>query len=276
MTAPTAPAPGAGIRPGRSGHPLAQAAVLWRRSILAVLRQPQVLFPSLFFPLFFTALNSAAFDRTTRIPGFPPVDSFLDFLLPATILQGVIFGSTQAGTEMATDIQDGFFDRLLVSPVSRTSILVGRLAGAAALGATQAVFFMAVLAPFGARVAGGPVAIVVVVIVAALMAVGIGGFGLALGIRSGSPEAVQGAFPLIFVLLFTSSAFFPRELMSGWYRDLAGINPISWIIEGLRHLTTIGFDASEAATAAGVSAGLCVLTVALSHAALRRRLRVAA
>lgn len=269
VAAPAVPARASAVR---------QSWQLSRRAIFAVVRQPQVVFPSIFFPLFFAALNSAAFDRiTSEQPAFAAqFDSFLDFLLPATVLQGVLFGSTQAGTEMANDIENGFFDRLLASPVSRTSILVGRLAGGAVLGAVQAVFFTAVLVAFGASLEGGVAALLVLVATAALLGVGIGGFGVMLGIRTGSAEAVQGAFPLIFVLMFTSSAFFPRELMTGWYRTVATYNPISWILESLRELISFGWSFEEAAVALGCSLAVAALSVALGLRALRRRLRVPA
>ncbi len=108
------------------------------------------------------------------------------------------------------------------------------------------------------------------------LGVGIGGFGVMLGIRTGSAEAVQGAFPLIFVLMFTSSAFFPRELMTGWYRTVATYNPISWILESLRELLSFGWSIEEAAVALGCSLAVAALSVALGLRALRRRLGVAA
>lgn len=259
-------------------HALRQSFQLSRRAVFSMLRQPQVLVPSLFFPLFFCALNAAAFDRITSTqPAFAAqFDSFLDFLLPATVLQGVLFGSTQAGTEMANDIEIGFFDRLLASPVSRTSILVGRLAGGALLGAAQAVFFTAVLTAFGATVKGGFGAVAVMVVVSSLLAMGIGGFGVTLGIRTGSAEAVQGSFPLVFVLMFTSSAFFPRELMSGWYRTVATYNPISWILDGLRDLQTLGWSTEDALVAVGTAAALAAVSIAVALRALRHRLRTTA
>jgi ABC-2 type transport system permease protein len=255
---------------------LRQSLALSHRAVRAIVRQPQVVFPSLFFPLFFAALNSAAFDRiTTAQPVFAQrYDSFLDFLLPATVLQGVLFGSTQSGTEMANDIEMGFFDRLLASPVSRTSILVGRLAGGAALGAAQAVFFTVVLVLFGAEVTGVP-AVAVLVVCSALLAIGIGGFGVVLGIRTGSAEAVQGAFPLIFVLMFTSSAFFPIELMSGWYEAVARYNPISWVLDALRELLSVGWSTTDALVAVAASLGIAALAIVSAQRALRRRLVVA-
>ena len=250
-----------------------QSLSLSRRSVLAMLRQPQVIAPAMLFPLFFCALNSAAFDRITDAqPEFAQqFDSFLTFMLPATMLQGVLFGSIQSGAEMANDIQLGFFDRLVASPVSRVSIIVGRVAGAAVLGAVQALFFIAVLTLFGASVANVG-AVAVFVVTAALLAMGLGGFGVVMGIRTGSAEAVQGSFPLVFVLLFTSSAFFPKELMSGWYKTVATYNPLSFVIDSLRDLQTLGWSWTDAAVAIGSAGGLAALAVAASVSALRSRL----
>ena len=108
---------------------VAQTWAMSKRAILALARQPATVFPSLVFPLFFVALGTAAFGRAIELPNFPEVDSFLDFALAGAILQGVLFGSVTSATALATDIETGFFDRLLASPTSRVSILVGRLGG---------------------------------------------------------------------------------------------------------------------------------------------------
>lgn len=250
-----------------------QAAALAVRAIRGIRRQPPVVVPAMIFPLIFTAMNSAAFARATNLPGFPDVESFLAFLLPAAVLQGVIFGSTSAGTEIATDVADGFFDRLVASPVSRLSILVGRMAGGAVLGGLQVLWFVGALILFGASMAGGVRSLAVYVVVGMLTAVAIGGFHVAVGLRTGSAEAVQATFPLVFILLFTSSAFFPRDLMSGWYKSLAGVNPVSWLVEALRDLSTVGFSARDAFVAITVPVGIAVVSLTLAGLALRRRVR---
>lgn len=254
---------------------LQQIFILGRRSLLGTLRQPGSWLPPLVFPLLFAALNSAAFNRSVNLPGFPKVDSFLDFIMATTIVQGVLFGSTIGGTDLAIDIQDGFMDRLLSSPVSRSSILVGRLAGAAALGALQAVLFITVFTIFGAEVKGGFPAIVALVLMAMVMAVALGGFALALALRTGSSEAVQAAFPVFFIVLFASSAFFPRQLMHGWFQAVARINPLSLLVESLRRLVISGFHVSDVLTALGITAALGALSLGLASFALRRRLAAA-
>jgi ABC-2 type transport system permease protein len=271
VTTTTRPVPGE-VRIGAT-EALAQARGLARRSIRGTIRQPTVWLPGLLFPMFIAAVNSSTMGRAVDfLPGFEGVDSLLQFLLPASIVQSVLFGGLNAGADTATDIQTGFFDRLLASPVSRTSILVGRLMGASVTGAAQAVVFIAVYGVFGARVAGGVAGMLALVACAMVLALVIGGFAAMLALRTGSAEAVQNVFPLTFILLFISSAFFPTEAMHGIYQTLAEANPITWIIDGMRYQVVVGFDVGEVLVSLAVSAVLAALAIYGAHRALRARL----
>jgi ABC-2 type transport system permease protein len=221
------------------------------------------------------AVNSAALGKTTSLPGFPDVDSFLQFLLPATLIQGVLFGGIVAGSDMALDVQDGFFERLVASPVHRTSILLGRMAGAAVLGGIQALVFIGVFMLFGAHVDGGLPAILTLVVLGVILAVAVGSWAAGIGLRTGSAEAVQNSFPLVFILLFISSAFFPTDLMSGVYQKIAEYNPLSWMINGARNLVIEGFSWTAAAQALGIASALLAVTATIAVRQLNRRLAVA-
>ncbi|HEX9682864.1 MAG TPA: ABC transporter permease [Acidimicrobiales bacterium] len=249
-----------------------------RRSALGVLRQPQLLVPGVFFPLFFVALNTASLGRAPNLlvsRGFPPVDSMLDFLLATAIVQGILFGATTSGADLARDIETGFFDRLTAAPVPRLSILFGRLAGAAMLGLLQACVFAVVLVAFGASIKGGLGAFAVLLVMAAMLAMGIGGFAQTMALRTGSAEAVQGAFPLFFILMFTSSAFFPRQVMSGWFRSVADVNPLSYLIEGARDLVIFELTLQDTVQVLGICAAILVVSLTAATRAFSRRLREA-
>lgn len=250
----------------------AQYLALSRRAILGTIRQPAAIIPAIVFPLVFLAMSSAALNRSTSIPGFPPVDSFVQFGIAATLVQGVLFGAIAAGADMATDIEGGFFERLIASPVARTSILVGRVMGAALLGFVQAWIFMGAAYLFGVSVAGGLAAMLLISVVAAVLGAGIGSLATAIGLRTGSAEAVQGSFPLLFATLFLSSAFFPRNLMNGWFKSVASGNPLSHLIEGLRTQFISGLDVRDALMALGVAGAIFVIGLVLAGAALRGRL----
>ncbi|MEO1061693.1 MAG: ABC transporter permease [Actinomycetota bacterium] len=243
------------------------------RSVRGVLRQPQSFVPGLAFPLFFTAVNAAALDRARMLDGFPEVDSYLTFLLPATLMQGIMFSATTAGNDVALDIQNGFFDRLVSSPVPRLSLLLGRLAGIALYGFGLAIVFTALLVVFGATVEAGLLGVVVLAITSSLVAIAIGAFSMAIGFRKGSVEEVQGYFPIFFTLVFLSSAFFPPQLTGGWFETIAGLNPVSWMVNGLRALVITGWEWQGAALALGTAAGLAALLVAVAGLGLRARLR---
>jgi ABC-2 type transport system permease protein len=259
-------------RAAAQGRWMAQTMAMSKRSIIAILRQPALVAPSLIFPLFFAALSSSSFGRATRLPNFPKVDNFLNFALAGSIIQGVLFGSVTGGAALATDIERGFFDRLLTTPTSRVSILIGRLAGAAVFGAFQALFFMVVLLPFGVRIKSGVVGVIVIVVCGALTGLAIGGFTASMALKTGSSEAVQGSFPLLFIALFFSSAFFPRQTMQGGYRAIANVNPVSHLVEGVRGLVIDGLTVRHVAAALLVPTGIGVLSIALALRTLRSRL----
>ena len=251
---------------------LAQTAAMSRRAIIAVYRQPSIVVPSLLFPLFFTALGASAFSRAIDIPGFPQVDSFLDFALASAIVQGILFGSTVSATALATDIENGFFDRLLAAPTSRTGILVGRLAGGMAYGGFQTLLFIAILVPFGVKVHSGVIGVLVMIVGGILVALTVGALMSSLALKTGSSEAVQGSFPLLFILLFFSSTFFPRETMRGFHRTVADVNPISFIAEGFRSLTLESLNTTAVLQVIAIPLVLTLLTLALALRTLRARL----
>ena len=255
---------------------LDQYVALSRRAVVNTFRQPTAILPAMTFPLLFMALSSAALDRSTNLPGFPEVDSFLQFLIATSIVQGTLFGSVAAGTAMATDIENGFFERLVAAPSSRSSILVGRVMGAAVLAFLQAWVFMGVAMPFGLTVESGIGGMFLIAVAAGLLGAGVGSIAMSFALRTGSAEAVQGSFPLLFAGLFLSGAFFPRALMDGWFKAVAGYNPFTYLIEGLRALVIDGLHLVDFLTAAGVAAAIFAFGITLSNAALRRRLSVSA
>ena len=250
-----------------------QTLALAKRSTLELFRQPALVVPSIVFPLFFSFLGNSSFGKTTSLPGFPKVNSYLQFQLAGTITQGVLFGSVTGAAALATDIENGFFDRLLASPTSRLSILFGRLAGSVLFGALETAVFVLVLLPFGADVSAGVPGIIAMIISGALIALAVGALMSSVALKTGSSEAVQGTFPLLFILLFFSSAFFPRETMSGVYKTVAGLNPISHLVEGLRALSLEGFSVSATARAILVPMAIAIVALYIASRQLHARLR---
>jgi len=250
-----------------------QSSALIVRSVANTWRQPGSWVPSIVFPLMMAAVYSAQFDRATDLAGFPEVDSFLQFILPASILQGISFNAGEAGTALALDIESGFFDRLVASPVARQSILVGRMGGGAVFSGGLAAALMAVFALFGAPVDGGIVSAIAIVLIAAWLSLAIGGFSIAVALRTGSSEATQSLFPLTFMMIFVSSAFFPTALMSGWYQSVAEANPFTFIVDPTRRIAIEGFSFADFGRALFWSSVLGAASLSLSYRMYLGRLR---
>jgi ABC-2 type transport system permease protein len=136
----------------------------------------------------------------------------------------------------------------------------------------QALVFLVALLPFGVNVDAGLVGYVSIVFAGFLTAFAVGALMSVVALKTGSAEAVQGTFPVLFILLFLSSAFFPRETMSGVYRRVADLNPISYMVEGQRALAIDGVSASALLQTLAIPTGLAILTTLLALRQLNSRL----
>jgi ABC-2 type transport system permease protein len=248
-------------------------AVLSRRSVNQAFRRPQFLAPILLFPTLFLAVNTGGAGRATDLPQFPKVHGFLDFQLAGSMTQAAMLAGVSAGIALALDIEIGFIDRLIVSPISRAAIVIGRLSATAVLGAVAGLWFLIIGLIFGAHIKGGVGGFVLVVVLSTLCAGAFGAVGSGLALRAGSPSVVQGIFPLVFVILFLSSAFFPRNLLLEPSHTIADWNPMSLIAEGLRDPVIYGLSWSALGKGLGGIAIVMAIGAVWSASAMRRRLR---
>jgi ABC-2 type transport system permease protein len=247
---------------------------LGARSIRQTFRRPQLLAPIVIFPTLLLAVQTGGAGASIELPGFPPVQSFLQFMLAGAMMQSMMLAGNSGGIAFAVDIEMGFTDRLFAAPIPRFAIVLGRLAGTAALGLFASIWFLAIGLIFGAHIEGGiPGALLAMALVTA-SALAVGGIGAAIALRTGSASVVQGLFPLVLVVLFLSSAFFPQELMIEPAKTIAEYNPLSFIVEGVREPIIAGIDAAVTLEAIAAIAGVVVLGLVLSSRALKHRLRV--
>jgi ABC-2 type transport system permease protein len=249
-----------------------QSRYLAWRSVIRTVRQPIMIVPTLVFPLFLLAINSSGLDAATDIPGFP-TDSYLTFALAFPFMQGALFATNTAGTNLADDIGSGFFSRLSLTPMRGSALLAGQLAGVLVVALVQAVTYLLVGFAAGASFEAGPLGIPVLFALSFAIAGAFGAFGLFVGLRSGSGEAVQGLFPLMFVLLFLSSAAMPRDLIEqDWFQTVATLNPVSYLVEGVRSLFITGWDAEALALAFGVAFAFFGASLWAASRAMRDRM----
>ena len=247
---------------------------LGARSIRQTFRRPQLMAPILVFPTLLLAVQTGGAGAGIELPGFPPVQSFLQFMLAGSMMQSMMLAGNSGGIAFAVDIEMGFTDRLFAAPIPRFAIVLGRLAGTAALGLFAAIWFLAIGLIFGAEIAGGVPGALLAMALTTAAALAVGGIGAAIALRTGSASVVQGLFPLVLVVLFLSSAFFPQELMIEPAKTIAEYNPFSFIVEGVREPIISGIDAPDTLAAVAAIAGIILLGLGLSASALRHRLRV--
>jgi len=245
------------------------------RALRTSLRRPQFLAPLLLFPSMFLAVNTGGMARATELPGFGDVNGFLDFQLAAAMTQSMLLGGVTAGIATALEIEGGFFDRLVASPVPRAALLVGRLIATGAIAVFQVLWFLVIGLIFGAEIEGGVPGALVVILLGIFGGIGFGAIGMLLAFRAKNASTVQGIFPLVFVVLFVSSAFFPRDLLQSPASWIADYNPLSYIADGLREPIIRGVNAGPVLE--GFAAALLIIVVAGGFAllALRNRLREA-
>jgi ABC-2 type transport system permease protein len=249
-----------------------QVRYLAGRSIVRTMRQPAYVFPPLIFPIALLAVNSAGLQASTHLPGFP-ARHFLPFALAVCFMQGALFATMNAGTDLARDIQTGFLNRLALTPMRAPALIAGHLAGVTTMGFLQACFYLAVGLAAGAGIDAGVGGVVVLLALATLIAAAFGAIGAVLALRTGSAESVQGFFPLLFVGLFISSMNAPRNLMSvTWFRDIATGNPVSYLLEGVRSLIIEGWNGQALMLAFALSFVILVVALMASSVALRGRL----
>jgi len=240
---------------------VSQVGYVAGRSLMRTFRQPAMIIPNITFPLFLLAINANGLRAATHLPGFP-TQSFLDFFIPVSFMQGALFAAIVSGLDLGRDIDSGFLNRLALTPVRGTALLLGELGGAVGLGTIQAATYLVVGVIAGVRFETGVAGALVLFVLAVLIAAGFGTLGLWLALRTGSGEAVQASFPLLFFLLFISSMNLPRNLIEiTWFRDLATINPVSYMIEAMRSLIISGWDAQ--ALALGFLFVFCLIAAGL-------------
>jgi ABC-2 type transport system permease protein len=263
---------GGGERHAEPAGVIEQTLAVARRAVLRTLRQRALLIFPMVFPLILFAINGSALNPATHIPGFP-THNYRDFLLAMPFIQGAMFVSITAGVDLARDIESGFLNRLALTPLRGEALLVGQLGGALVLGAIQAVVYLLVGLATGVTFASGVGGAFMLLALSILIAFAFASLGGLLALRFGTGEAVQGIFPLLFVTLFLSSSSLPRDLIKAtWFRDVATYNPVSYLLEGLRSLVIVGWDARALALCAGFSVALLVIALALSRSAMRSRL----
>jgi ABC-2 type transport system permease protein len=255
-----------------TGHPFREALrstmFLGLREVRTVVRTPAMFIPNLIVPIFFFYVMVGSLEEFANSFG---VANWEAFQLPVAIMFAVTSGS--AGLNMVVDIETGYFDKLLLTPAKRLSILLGAMGADFLRIVAQGLLVVAVAMLTGTEFATGVVGAVVMVLIASVAGIAYSGIGFAAALKTGNAQTTQSIWVLWIPLMFLSTTFAPLEALSGWLQVAARLNPMTYILGGLRELSAHGWDVGEIGKALITVAALGTVTITLALRALLSRIR---
>ena len=205
---------------------------LLHRATNEILRVPGAAIPGVMAPTIFFLGLTATFGSLTLLPGFS-TDTYQSFIIPVSLMQGAGFTGAATGVNLARDIEQGWFDRLIASPAPRPVLLVGLVLSASLRALVPATVLLAVGFALGVQWPGPGgllVAVVLVMGMGTLSAL----WGTALALRFKTQQAAPLMQAGAFVAILTTTAYAPLELLTGWLQDVARLNPVTQVVEAAR------------------------------------------
>jgi ABC-2 type transport system permease protein len=252
-------------RPSSIAHDLSTVA---RRAIRSVFREPEFFIPALIVPVFFYVVNIGSLQDFAEKSG--AVGDFKAFQLPVAIIFAVT-GISRASA-LVTDIQSGYFDRLLLTPVRRPTLLLGLMAADILSVILLTIPVLLLGLAFGVRFETGALGMIVFILYGAMWGLAFAGFPYAIALKTGNPAAVNSSFILFFPFAFLTTSFLPKEALTGWLSTVATYNPVTYVLDGLRSLITEGWEFEPLAK--GMAATLTLMAISFGLASLAMKGRV--
>lgn len=257
-------------------HRVSSAAVIWSiagRSLKLIPRVPSTFIPSLVMPVFLTIAFAGPFSNLVRLPGFP-ADKIIDWVAPMTALQGAAFAGITTAMAIARDFENGFFDRFLLSPASRTSVLSGPLLASVLRGLIPLTLLLVVAVLGGATFHGGVIMSIASLTVACLgVAFIAGAWGVGLALRFKTFQIAPLMQMGVFLSIFLSTAQMPIDLLTGWVHAVARFNPMTNVLALARQgfLGEITWDTTWPGLVS--LAGLAAVLYLFAHRAMQKVIR---
>ncbi len=212
------------------------------RSIKQIWRPLLALIPSLFIPIFFFLVNSASLSSFARVPGFPANVSYRDFIAPIALFSAVFFSSGNAGIELVQDISNGYFKKLIIMPIHRLTIILGKLTEVAVHAVFQGMIVLVLLMAVGVRIHSGFFGLLAIFALLILFSMGWSCVSMIFALRTQNARLVQSMFVIVFPFLYLTTSQAPKNLLPGTFAAIATYNPVTYVIEGVRALVLTDFS----------------------------------
>lgn len=248
---------------------LLQVSTMTWRTLITNIRVPAVILPPLIISVFFLFIYEASLSGAARF--FLAGQSYLGFILPLSIISASLSGAGVAGQSIVRDISTGYFDKLLLTPVSRGALILGPMLAGAILLAFQTLIVVIVALFMGLEPVTGVSGLLAVIGFSLLLGTGFSGFNVGLALRTGSAAATQSGGFIFFPLSFLTATFVPLDLLSGWIKVAATYNPITYILEAMRAILNTGWDTEIVLRGVSSCVGLGIVMFAFALWSLRGR-----
>jgi ABC-2 type transport system permease protein len=239
------------------------------RALRNIPREPGSVIAAILVPTFFFFLNTGALQElaSTNSHGF----NYKSFFLPLAIIFSV--SSASRAPTLVTDIQSGYFDRLCMTPVRRSALLLGLMFADFLLVLGLSVFVLVIGLISGVRFDTGFVGCVLFVLIGGTWGLAFAGFFYALALRTGSPTAVNAGMLLFVPFCFLTTAIAPMQFLAGWLQAIATVNPVTYVLLGMRSLLTGHWALKPLLESASAIVGVGIVSMTLAGATLRGRVK---
>lgn len=248
-----------------------QVAMMTWRTLITNIRVPAAILPSLIISVFFLLVYQASLSGAATF--FLRGQSYLGFILPLSVVSAALSGAGVAGQSIVRDIENGYFDKLMLTPISRAALVLGPMIAGAILLVVQTLAIVILGLLLGLQPVTGVAGLAALIGFALLLGIAFSGFTVGVALRTGNAGATQGASFLFFPLSFLTATFVPYDLLTGWIKTAAFFNPITYILDAGRTLLNVGWDAGIVARGLGSVLLMGALLFFWAFSSLRARTR---
>ena len=242
---------------------LRETYYIYVRNLKVWVAQPMLVVSPILTAALMFLLFAAPLASLTNLPGFPS-DDYNAFMAGMIIVMTVVFSGADVATSLLTDVLSGYFDKLLLAPINRFSILMGALLVAGTRALSQVLAIVAIALILGVSFKGGVAGIVAVIVAATVFGIAFSCVGIIIAMRTKSIQVTQTSWILFMPIAFMTTAFMPREFLTGWFKIAVTINPVDYILVAIRSIIIEGWVWDTIATGLWV---LTAMTVVLLSAA---------
>ncbi len=248
---------------------LMQTWVIYARNFKTWVTQPALVVPSIIFPAFFFLLFAAPLAGVTNLPAFPTSD-YEAYMTGTILVMSVVFSGADAAMAILADILSGYFDKLLLAPINRFAILLSSLLMAGTRALFQVVIILAIALALGVDFRGGVGGILFVALMATVLGMAWACVGVMIAIKTKSAQVTQTSWLLFMPVAFLTTAYMPKDFLSGWFKWAVTINPVDYILKSIRTVIITGWEWNTIAPGLWVLVGMSALMLGVATWMYRR------